>query len=210
MGRRPFAMPVLLLEPNGMSDPDGLGGAWATWPCDGCPEPTSAEIATELQALGGQLVVFDVEGLYQDGAPGELVRDLVDIFDAYADLDMDGDRDDPLIVRGAQLDSELALANLTEDLRRIIQHAIASRDFDRVDFKVVGDEHGLVQRFDPPSIDIPEGGTGKTSVTLTFRGVVPPAATDQVIRMELVAAGDGVVSLGSQPFIVVVPGRGLD
>jgi len=214
IGRRPFAMPIILLglRQHGTTDPGGPLDTVHSEDLDGCPgEVTSSQTASRLAALGGRLVVLDLVGFARFSTiADEHYRDIADVFDSYGDLDGDGERDDPLILSGAWGDTGLAIERVAPDLNRIIDAAIASRDFSRVEFAVTGDEHGLVTSFDPPGVDLSDEGSAAVEVTLTFRGVVPPAPTDQVFELDLVAAGDGVVSLGSQPFYVVVPGTGLD
>jgi len=215
MGFRPFSMPILVWnylgrgDPGGYFDPPEVARLY-----HGCYEPTSAEIGRRLKERGGRLILLDHYDMTTRWKPGDFWYDdwlipLLDTYDAWADIDGDG-VDDPLIVHGNGYESDDSAERISSELLPMVQHAIEARDFYRVDLTVAGDEHGVVVSMEPSSIEVPESGTADVSVTFTLRGVVPPQATDQILPMELVAAGDGLVALGAKPFYVVVPGRGLE
>jgi len=212
LGRRPYAMPIIVYSSTTAIVTD-WGGPLdrlpeGSDPTPGCPAPLqSTQVARRLDELGGKVVLYDYAGLMHNIG----VSRFVEVFDAYGDLDGDGEADDPLVIRGGStVDTEASIDPMIDQLEHVIQTAIASRTFSEVQFAVTGDEPGFVVRMSPERVPIEDGETVTIPVTLDFRGVVPPTAQDQVFRLELVAAGDGVVSLGSRPFYIVVPGRGLE
>ena len=230
VGFRPFSMPIIITSSVGdaLYPPPPLG------PCDeaaSLPRGLDEEkVASDFRARGARLILLQGghKPLQNASEPvRSRVAEFLERFDSYEDLDGDGIRDEPLFLgvnfdldgdgvitkreRAAILDDpDAAAAEVAEQLLRIVRHVIAARDFSRVAFTVAGDDVGLVSGVEPTSAPVPAVEAAEIGVTLTLRGVVPPDATDQVFRLELVAAGDGTVALGGQPFYVVVPGRGLD
>jgi hypothetical protein len=200
MGFRDYALPIVVyVTDNYMRDPDSSNSTYNGSP-GGCPvDGGSGDVVAAATDIGAYLVGISVSG----SLPTKQMSALAQKTSSYADTDGDGVADDELVFEwtGNATKLRTTITGAIEDLVNSVQ-------FSEVSLQVDGDDWGFVKSIDPESYELTSNATGQViDFTLTFRGAVAAAETDQTYRLTLNVLGDGSVLLDTLDIYVLVPGR---
>jgi len=217
VGLRPFSLPVVVWtgEFQG-TDPDldfGPNQGYAPWGVGpgGCPDDAGHNaVIDELNALNAVFVGVGLSGEDAGWGPHQLMEKIARETGSMADLDDDGAVDDPLVFSIPRDVDTGHFPTLEDQIGAAIEAALRTRTIETVTIAVDGEHGGMVARIEPETQPVPgPEQPPELTFSVTFQGVLPPAETDQLVRLSLVLHGDGV-AVDEQPLLLIVPGTGKD
>lgn len=205
LGFREYSLPIVVYATDyEMRDPESPNPSVAAVP-GGCPlDASSSDVVSALGELGGYLIGADVSGGSAWG-PYTGMLDLAMRTGSYADIDGDGDADEPLVFA---LDQNTLGFNeeFTEAVTSAVDQLVQSIVFNTVTLEVEGDEYGFVVDIDPEEYTNIDPEAQQLDFDITFRGTVPATIEDQLYLLTLNIIGDGTTLLDSKDIVILVPG----
>ncbi len=166
----------------------------------GCPMDASFDdIAEAAEATGAILVAFDVSG---GGTPRDGMLELANLTGSIGDLDGDGVAAEALVFDLPQSSDASFNTQFKNQLIQAIEYTL-SVPYDIVDVLAEGDVGFVVQTVPDQYTQVVTGE--ELSFDILLEGVLEPGDDDQVIKIDFQILGDGVVDLGNEVLIIVVP-----
>ncbi len=197
MGFRDYALPVVVyVTDNYMRDPENGYAAPG-----GCPgDAGRSDVVSAAGTLNASLIGIAVTSTL--AVPQ--MNDLAGRTNSYADTDGDGLVDDKLVFEWSGSGASALRTTIVDAITDLTN----SVQFSTIVLEVDGDQHGFVENIDPASYTLSSSvGGQKLDFSLTFRGAVAAADSDQVYKLTLNVLGDGTVLLDTLDIYVLVPGR---
>ncbi len=209
MGFREFSLPILFYATDYyMRDPDAADATLSSTP-GGCPmDASSSDVVSALAGIGGYVVGVDVgpAGPESSTSPYAQMEALAWATNSVADLDGDGNVNDPLVFSASQSGADFE-DEFREKVILAVEQLVARLEWDKVELMVVGDEYGMVTSIEPEYYeDIDPDEVDTLEFTLSFTGTVAASEDDQHFRMTLNVIADSNILLDTYDIIVVIPG----
>jgi len=208
-GFRPYSLAIIVYATDYyIRDADSADSTLSATP-GGCPQDAGhLGMYEALEELGGYLVGVDVgtSGPTSAYAPSAQMEEFAYATNSVADLDDDGDADDPLVFWASQGSSTFA-DEFKETIVKAVDQLVAAVDFDTVELIITGDEYGLIQSVSPEYYtDIDEDDFGNLDFEIEFLGTIAATEDDQLFSMTLQVIGNETILLDEKEIVVVVPG----
>lgn len=174
-------------------------------PINACPSPSTSRRATSTDVISAAIATGTrIMGVYaRNDGPGsveEHMRSLAFATGAVYDEDGDGNADDPLVFSAAEPEAlvQATIAGITS--------AVSGGGFNEVSLVLKDDPYGFLFQTNPVVV---ENVTTNSTVSfdVTFEGVVPANADDQIFALTMQLLGDNATSLSQKPVLIVVPGE---
>jgi len=208
MGFRLHALPILLYATDTyIRDPDSTNSTLAVTP-GGCPiDAASSDVARAVAALGAYLIGFDISGASTLYGPLEQMEALALATGSLADMDGDGDADDPLVISANQSLDDFAVTFKEESLLAL-ERLLDSVVWGTVAVEVTNDPAGLVTSVSPEVYSDVETSTLDTlDFTLSLDDAAAPAAEDdQHFLLSFYVIGNDSVLLNTYDVVLTVSG----
>lgn len=209
MGFRDFSLPILFYATDYyIRDPDSADPQLASTP-GGCPlDAGSTAVTSALAGIGGYVVGVDVgpAGPESSTSPYAQMEALAFATNSVADLDEDGDSNDPLVFSASQSGADFE-DEFREKVVLAVEQLVARLEWDKVELLVQGDEYGMIESIEPEYYeDIDPDEVDTLEFTLSFTGTVAASEDDQHFRMTLNVVADSNILLDTYDIIVVIPG----
>jgi hypothetical protein len=203
MGFRSGALPVVVYATDlYMRDPDSTNGTLNQTP-GGCPgDAGSTQVAEVAVESGAVLIGFDVSYTGSTTAPFAGMEELAWLSGSVGDLDGDGTAEETLVYHIDQYSSTF-VTEFRENLIQALTYVL-SVPFDEVSIETSGDPHGFLVGTEPEYY-LNVAPNAAMSFFVTVEGVVKPAVDDQVFAIDFQVLGDGVIDLGTERLVIVVP-----
>lgn len=196
-GFREGAIPLFVyITDNMLRDPDADFDTPG-----GCPmDAGKADVVDALDEIGGYLIGINAAS---GGSYTDQMNDLAEATDSLADLDGDGEADEPLVYNWSGSDS-----GFRDTIISAIEDLMNSKRFSSVELQIVGDEYGFITDIDPEEYEDVElvSGIEVLEFTIEIEGVVEATSEDQLFAITLNMVGDGHILIDTLTLVVVVHG----
>lgn len=210
-GFREYSLPILVYATDiYIRDPDYTGSTpGLTAVPGGCPQDVGHnQMYTALADLGGYIIGLDVGsyGSTSQYSPYSQMIDFANDTGSLADMDGDGEIDDPLVFEIPQAGGSFS-TELKEGIVNAVDQLVSSVAFEKISLEVVGDTYGMIDSIDPEYYEgIDWSGVEGLDYTLNFTATVPATDEDQLFTMTLRIVGDDTILLDELDIVVVIPG----